>query len=49
MNCEAAKVEEARREEVARLGGLPAYRLQALANLRLKTVVKVSAIRPRPL
>ena len=43
MNCEAAKLATARREEVAALGGLPAYRLQALQNLRLKTVVKASS------
>lgn len=43
MNCEAAKLAEARRQEVEALGGLPAYRLQALQNLRLKTVVKASA------
>lgn len=33
---------EARQEEVQRLGGLAAYRLQALQNLKLKTVIKVS-------
>lgn len=43
MNCEAAKLAEARRQEVEALGGLPAYRPQALQNLRLKTVVKASA------
>lgn len=41
MNWEATKVVEAREEEIKRLGGLAAYRLQALQNLKLKTVVKV--------
>ena len=41
MNWEATKLTQAREEEVQRLGGLAAYRLQALKNLKLKTVVKV--------
>ena len=60
MNAEAERLIEARREEVERLGGLGAYRLRALQNLKLKTVVKVrgtwtgsegraiAAIGPRP-
>ena len=40
MNAQAAALIEAREEEVERLG-LEAYRLQALQNLKLKTVVKV--------
>ena len=43
MNCEATKAVEARQQEMQRLGGLEAYRLQALRNLKLKTVVKVRA------
>ncbi|KAL4431235.1 hypothetical protein ABPG75_006491 [Micractinium tetrahymenae] len=46
MNCEAARLVEAREEEVQRLGGLEAYRLQALRNLKLKTVVKESHASP---
>ncbi|KAI7839041.1 hypothetical protein COHA_007183 [Chlorella ohadii] len=46
MNCEATKLATARGEEVAALGGLAAYRLQALQNLRLKTVVKESHATP---
>ncbi|PSC76625.1 wd g-beta repeat-containing [Micractinium conductrix] len=42
MNGEAVKAVQAREEEVARLGGQAAYRLQALRTLRLKTVVKES-------
>jgi hypothetical protein len=41
MNLEATKLIQGREEEVERLGGLAAYRLQALQNLKLKTVVKV--------
>lgn len=41
MNAEAARMVEARQEEVRRLGGLAAYRLHALQNLKLKVVVKV--------
>jgi hypothetical protein len=41
MNWEATKLVQGREEEVERLGGLAAYRLQALQNLKLKTVVKV--------
>lgn len=41
MNAEAERLVEARREEVERLGGLGAYRLRALQNLKLKTVIKV--------
>ncbi|EFN59527.1 expressed protein [Chlorella variabilis] len=46
MNSEAAKMIEARQEEVQRLGGLAAYRLQALQNLKLKTVIKESHASP---
>lgn len=41
MNSEAEKAVKYREEEVQRLGGMEAYRLQALRNLKLKTVVKV--------
>jgi polycomb protein EED/COMPASS component SWD3 len=41
MNSDAVKATAAREEEMQRLGGLGAYRLQALQNLKLKTVVKV--------
>ena len=40
MNLEAERLVDARRDEMERLGGLGAYRLQALQNLKLKTVVK---------
>ncbi|KAI3433327.1 hypothetical protein D9Q98_003145 [Chlorella vulgaris] len=42
MNSDAVKATAAREEEMQRLGGLGAYRLQALQNLKLKTVVKES-------
>lgn len=45
MNWETTKIIEAREEEIQRLGGLAAYRQQALQNLKLKTVVKVWHVR----
>lgn len=42
MNSEAERLLAARQAEVEALGGLDAYRLRALQNLRLKTVVKAS-------
>ena len=42
MNAEAMRLEAHRTEEMKRLGGLEAYRLHALANLKLKTVVRAS-------
>ena len=42
MNAEAMRLEAHRTEEMKRLGGLEAYRLHALANLKLKTEVRAS-------
>jgi hypothetical protein len=41
MNWEATRLVRQRKEEVERFGGLAGYRLHALANLKLKTVIKV--------
>lgn len=42
MNWEAEKIRIHREQEQKQLGGEEAYRLHALQNLKLKTVVKAS-------